>query len=119
MPKVILQISYEIDPEQRDAFLSLARDMQRHFTEVRQKNYSIYEQKGKKNSFVEQFVCLSEEEYEALEDDLDEKSEELVNKLEELLGGKSARYTTLVEATEPPGARRQGRSSTSLFRMID
>lgn len=98
MPKVILQISYEIEQERREQFLSLAKEMKKHFVEVRNKNYSIFEQKGKKNSFVEQFTCGSVEEYDALEDDLDERSEQLVMKLEELLAGKSARYTTLVEA---------------------
>lgn len=96
MPKVILQISYDIDPDRREDYERLAGEMNQHFTQVRKKNYSIFEQKGKKNTFVEQFVCDTVEEYEALEDDLDEKSEDLVNKLETLLKDK-ARYVTLVE----------------------
>jgi aconitase B len=96
MPKVILQISYDIDPKRREEYLTLSAEMKRHFTEARKKNYSIYEVKSRKNSFVEQFVCNSMEEYEALEDDLDETSENLVNKLELLKDGK-AKYNTLVE----------------------
>jgi hypothetical protein len=57
----------------------------------------VYEQKGRRNSFVEQFTCASMEEFDALEDDLDEKSEELVNRLESLLKDGKAKYTTLVE----------------------
>lgn len=97
MANVILQISYDIDPERREDYERLAREMKQHFTQVRKKNYSIYEQKGKKNAFVEQFVCDSLEEYEALEDDLDEKSEDLVNRLEVLLGDGKARYVTMTE----------------------
>ncbi|HLE31074.1 MAG TPA: hypothetical protein VJB38_00555 [Bacteroidota bacterium] len=97
MAKVILQISYEIDPGRRDEYERLAKEMKQHFTTVRKKNYSIYEQKGKKNAFVEQFVCATQEEYEALEDDLDEKSEDLVNKLDGLLRDGKTRYITLVE----------------------
>jgi hypothetical protein len=37
------------------------------------------------------------EEYDALEDDLDEKSEELVNRLESSLKNGKAKYTTLLE----------------------
>ena len=37
------------------------------------------------------------EEYEALEDDMDETSESLVNRLEALLKNGKAKYTTLVE----------------------
>lgn len=97
MPGVILQISYEIDGRMREEYLQLAREMKRHFTTVRGKNYSVYELRGKPNSFVEQFVCHSLEEYEALEDDLDEKSEELVNQLEMMLKNGKAKYQTLVE----------------------
>ncbi len=98
MAKVILQISYEIDPSRREEYEQLAKEMKQHFTGVRKKNYSIYEQKGRKNAFVEQFVCESQADYEALEDDLDEKSEDLVNKLDGLLRDGKARYVTLVES---------------------
>ena len=97
MAKVILQITYEIDPEQREEYLKLAGEMKQHFRETKKKDYSLYELKGKKNSFVEQYVCGSMEEYEALEDDLDEKSEDLVNRLDSFLKEGKARYTTLVE----------------------
>jgi hypothetical protein len=97
MPKVILQISYEINPEQRDAYLALVREMRTQFVEVRKKNYTVLEVKGKKNSFIEQFVCNSMEEFDALEDDLDEKSEELVNRLEGMLKEGTSKYTTLIE----------------------
>jgi hypothetical protein len=97
MAKVILQISYEIDPARREEYDRLAAEMKKHFKEVLKKNYTIYEQKGKKNSFVEQYECASMEEYEALEDNMDEQSEELVNRLEMLLKDGKARYVTLLE----------------------
>jgi hypothetical protein len=97
MPKVLLQISYDIDPEKREQYLALVKEMKAHFRQARKKNYSVYEQKGKKNSFVEEFTCASLEEYDALEDDLDEKSEDMVNRLEGILKEGKARYTTLTE----------------------
>jgi hypothetical protein len=97
MPKVLLQISYDIDPEKREQYLTLVKEMKTHFRQARKKNYAVYEQKGKKNSFVEQFTCASVEEYDALEDDLDEKSEDLVNSLEKIVKEGKAKYTTLTE----------------------
>jgi hypothetical protein len=97
MSKVILQISYEIRPEKRDEYLALAAELKRHFAGEQKKNYSIYEQKGKKNFFIEEFVCSSVEEYEALEDGMTESGEDLVNRLETLLKDGKARYATLVE----------------------
>jgi len=97
MSKIILQISYDVDPEKREEYLALVAEMKSHFRQVRKKDYAVYEQKGKRNSFVEQYTCASMEEYDALEDDLDEKSEELVNRLEGLLKDGKAKYTTLAE----------------------
>jgi quinol monooxygenase YgiN len=96
MAKVILHIAYEIKPEHRDAYLVLAAEMKHHFAVDRNKNYVIYEQKGRKNSFVEEFTCGSMEQLEALDDDMTETSENLVNRLEAMLMGK-AKYTTMVE----------------------
>jgi antibiotic biosynthesis monooxygenase (ABM) superfamily enzyme len=97
MSKVILQISYEIKPDKRDEYLALASEMKQHFAGEQKKNYTIFEQKGKKNYFIEEFVCNSLEEYEALEDGMTESSEELVNRLETYLKEGKARYATLVE----------------------
>ena len=97
MPKVLLQISYDIDPEKREQYLALVKEMKAHFRIARKKNYEVFEQKGKKNSFVEEFTCGSMEEYDALEDDLDEKSEDLVNRLERIVKKGKAKYTTLTE----------------------
>jgi hypothetical protein len=95
MAKVLLQISYDIDPAKREEYLTLVKEMKAHFRQVRKKNYAVYEKKN--NSFVEQFTCSSMEEYDALEDDIDERSEELVNKLEGILKEGKAKYTTLIE----------------------
>jgi hypothetical protein len=97
MPKVILQISYEIKSDKRDSYLALASELKKHFSEEQKKNYTIYEQKGKKNYFVEEFICNSIEEYETLEDGTTENGEELVNKLETLIKDGKARYATLME----------------------
>jgi len=97
MPKVILQISYEIKPEKRNDYLSLAAELKKHFSLEQKKNYTIFEQKGKKNYFVEEFVCNSIEEYEVLEDGTTESGEELVNRLETYIKDGKARYATLIE----------------------
>jgi antibiotic biosynthesis monooxygenase (ABM) superfamily enzyme len=97
MPKVILQISYEIKPENREEYLALSKELKSHFAGEQKKNYTIFEQKGKKNFFVEEFICNSVEEYETLEDGTTESGEELVNRLETFLKDGKARYATLIE----------------------
>ena len=73
--------------------------MRDHFTTVGKKNYSVYEVKGKKNQFTEVFITSSIEEFDSLEDNQDEKTEELVGMLDDLIDEEGMKYTTLIEAS--------------------
>jgi|ERR1041385_1948257 hypothetical protein len=97
MARVIFTISYEINPEKREDYLALSKAMKEHLAGAKGKNYTVFEQKGKKNSFSEVFICNSLEEFDQLEDDQDEKTEQLVNQLEGLLVNGKMKYTTLIE----------------------
>lgn len=97
MPKVLFTISYGVKPDLRDRYLEFARDMRTYFTGVGKKNYTVYELKGKKNQFAEVFVTQSLEEYDALEDNQDEKTEELVSRLQEFVDDDGMKYTTYIE----------------------
>ena len=98
MPRVILTIAYAIKPEKREGYLQLAREMKEYFVNVKKKNYGIYEGKVKKNQFTEIFISESMDDYEALDDNSDEKAESLVNRLEEFINGDGMKYNTIVEA---------------------
>ena len=96
MSKVMFSISYEIKSEKRDEYLALSRRMKAHLATTNGKNYSIYEQKGKKNNFTEVFICQSMDEYEALEDQ-DETTTSLVQELDGMLADGKMKYITLIE----------------------
>jgi hypothetical protein len=89
-------ISYEINPEKRDEYLALTARMKQHLAEKNGKAYAIYEQKGKKNSFSEVFICSSMEEYDLLEDQ-DEQMGQFIQELEPLMVNGKMKYTTLIE----------------------
>ena len=95
MDKVIFTISYEINPEKHTEYLSISQAMKDHFR-VNGREYSIYEHKGKKNSFSEVFVFNSLAEYDQLEDH-DENMDNLVQQLEPLLVDGKMKYNTLIE----------------------
>ncbi|HET6272062.1 MAG TPA: hypothetical protein VFG32_03715 [Bacteroidota bacterium] len=97
MPRVMFTISYGVKPELREEYLALVRSMKDHFTTIANKNYSVYEQKGKRNQFTEVFVTNSIEEFDALEDNMDEMAEKMVSKLEEYVDEGGMKYTTLLE----------------------
>ncbi|MEE9288803.1 MAG: hypothetical protein V3U69_04350 [Bacteroidota bacterium] len=98
MPRVVLTIAYEVHPEKREDFLVLAKEMREHFIGALHKNYSVFEVKGKKHAFTEVFVCESLEEYENLEENQDDRTQELVTRLfDDFVKAGTARYVTLVE----------------------
>src|SRR5512143_2691907 len=99
MSKVLFTISYDIKPEQRDAYLALLSRMKEHLTQTTGRNYAVYEQKGRKNSFTEVFICNSVEEYEQLEDQ-DDQTLTLVAQLEGLLANGKMKYSTMVEVEQ-------------------
>ena len=96
MSKIMFTISYDINPEKRDDYLALSQRMKQHLAQSNGKNYSIYEQKTRKNSFTEVFVCNSKEEYDLLEDQ-DEVTSQMVQQLDSLLVNSKMKYSTLVE----------------------
>ncbi len=97
MPKVRSTISYGIKPEVREQYLALIKELKEHLTQVGKKNYSVFEGKGKKNQFSEVFETASLEEDDALEDDQDEKTQQLISRLEEFVDENGMKYSTLVE----------------------
>jgi len=93
----MFSISYTIKPELREKYLALIREMKEHVTATAKKNYSVFEAKGRKNQFTEVFITQSVEEFDALEDNQDEKTAELVSRIEECVGDDGMKYSTLLE----------------------
>jgi len=98
MARVMFTITYGVKPDLREAYLEHARQMKEHFTSVGKKNYAVYETRGKKNHFTEVFITNSVEEYDALEDNQDEKTEALIGKLDDFIDDNGMKYSTLLEA---------------------
>jgi len=96
MGKVIFTITYSINPDKRGDYLDLTKEMKTHLAQRNKASYSIYEQKGKKNTFSEVFIFGSMAEYDQLEDQ-DEQTTAYMTRLESLLTNGKMKYSTLVE----------------------
>ena len=97
MPRVMFTISYGVKPEMRDTYLSLIAQLKTRFRAKTANDYSVFEAKGKKNTFTEVFVTKSLEEFETLEDNQDGTTQELLEKMEECMERGGRKYSTLVE----------------------
>ncbi|MBM4165506.1 MAG: hypothetical protein FJ218_01050 [Ignavibacteria bacterium] len=100
MAKIIFTITYDIVPAARPAYLSLVEEMKLYFLNVQKRNYNVYEKKGKKNTFTEIFLCESEEEFETLEDTMDEQWQELLRRVQEYVLEGKTQYSTYIEPIE-------------------
>jgi predicted ferric reductase len=98
MSKIVFQINYDIRPETRENYLSTIKELQQHITNSSSKTYMVMEDKNKKNNFTEMYICNSEEEYENLEANVDDKTFELTNRLfTDFIQDKKVNYSTYYE----------------------
>lgn len=81
MPKIIFEINYNINPEKRKEYLITIGELKRNITESTNNNYSVFENRKIPNNFTEMYICESEEEFEAIEDNQSDEVIELTQKL--------------------------------------
>lgn len=98
MSKIIFEINYNIFPEKRDDYLNTIRDLKVSMPDNSGTSYGIYEDKKRPNNFTEMYICGSEEELDALEDNQSEETVQLTQKLfDEFIKDKKVLYTTKYE----------------------
>jgi L-rhamnose mutarotase len=97
MSRVMFTISYSIDPDRREEYVRLLGELKAHFATLGRKNYMVFESKGKKNHFTEVFLTESLEEFDTLEDNHDEKTQELIQRLEACVDKGGMKYSTGLE----------------------
>jgi uncharacterized protein YjgD (DUF1641 family) len=97
MAKVIFSIQYEINPQKKEEYLDIIRELKNLLKMDGLEKYQVFEVKGKANMFQEIYEFVSREAYEAFDDDQNERLNILINKLADLTVENSTKYTTLFE----------------------
>ena len=95
MSKVIFTVQYELDNSKVDEFHNVINELKNLLKAEGLEDYSVYEVKGKPNQYQEQYTFVSEEAFEAFDDNTDERINILVSKLNDLTVDHSVRYVTL------------------------
>lgn len=95
MSKVIFTVQYELDNSKVEEFHSVINELKNLLKAEGLEDYSVYEVKGKPNHYQEQYTFVSEEAFDAFDDNTDERINILVSKLNDLTVDHSARYVTL------------------------
>lgn len=96
MGKVILTVQYDVKNDKRNDFLTAVEKLKSHYATNQYVSYSVYEQRGKQNSFAEIFLAHSEVAYKKFEESEDDAADSLTADLQEYIDGKT-RYTTYIE----------------------
>ncbi len=97
MSKVIFSIKYDILPERRTDYLDVVRELRNLVKSEGLESYSVYEQKGKKDSFEEIYIYTNKEAWENSDENIDERVDILMTKLSDMIKDKSTHYSTLFE----------------------
>ena len=95
MSKVIFSVQYEIENSKVEEFKSIINELKVLLKAEGLEDYSVYELKGKSNQYQEQYTFISEEAFEAFDDNTDERLNILVNKLNDIAVKHSVKYSTL------------------------
>lgn len=96
MGKVILTVEYDVKGAKRSDYLAVAEKLKSHYATNQFVSYSIYEHKGKQNSFAEIFLAHSEVAYKKFEESDDDIADELTAQLADYIEGKT-KYSTFIE----------------------
>jgi len=99
MSKVIFTIQYELENGKQEEYLSVINELKNLLKAEGLEDYSVFEVKGKLNTFLEQYTFSSEEAFEAFDDNNDERVNILINKLSDLTIEHSTKYKTLYQIT--------------------
>jgi quinol monooxygenase YgiN len=100
MSKVNFNIQYEINPDKREEYFSIIREIKNLLKFEGLESYKVFEIKGKPNNFQEVYTFVSQEAFENFDDDQNERLNILINKLNDITMGNSTKYTTLFELEE-------------------
>ena len=96
MPRIVFEINYDIKPDTRDAYLETVKELSEHLKSSG-KNYRVIEDMNTENNFTEVYILNDEAEYEAMDDETDDRTQELTTKiLSEFVSGNS-KYSTFRE----------------------
>jgi hypothetical protein len=81
MPKIIFEVNYSIVPEKRGEYLETIDKLKSLIRENTTPEYYVMENKKISNNFSEFYMFDSEEEFESMEDNQDDETNELIEKL--------------------------------------
>jgi len=97
MSRVIFSIKYDIMAEKRNEYLEIVKELKNVVKGDGLDDYSVFEQKGKENSFEEIYIYSSKEAWEEADEIENERVDILMSKLSDIIEDKSTHYSTLFE----------------------
>ncbi len=96
MGKVILTVQYDVVGDKRNEYLASVEKLKSHYATNQYVSYSVYEQRGKHNSFAEIFLAHSEVAYKKFEESEDDAADTISAELQQYIDGKT-KYSTYIE----------------------
>jgi hypothetical protein len=98
MSRILFQINYDIQPATRDEYLTTIRELTGYIKENTNHEYLVVEDKNKPNNFTEIYICRDENEFDGLEDEMDDTIYGLTTRIaSRFVAGGKTKYSTFYE----------------------
>ena len=81
MSKIKFEINYNVYPEKRDDYLESIEELKSLIKENTSSDYLVLENRKISNNFSELYIFDSEEDFDNMEDNQDERTNELIEKI--------------------------------------
>lgn len=97
MARVIQAITYDVIPEERVKFLKIIKSLKSEMVFDGLEVFAVSESSNKKNNFQELYVFNSTDVYENYEDMINDKTQKLIEDLQELIVDNTTEYKVFNE----------------------
>lgn len=98
MPKVFQIFDYEIKPNSEKSYLNVTNKLKKSYEKIKGLElFTITKSKTNPNQFQEVYIFSDQDSYENYEEYLDEKDEEIISQIQDLIVDNSTKYYTYFE----------------------
>lgn len=85
MGKIIVSVSYEINPDQREEYIALMQQVKKQIKSAAKQNYDVYEDADRPNLMTEIYYVENEKEIQEIKKRQQDKTESLLSQIDNFL----------------------------------
>lgn len=85
MGKIIVSVSYEINPDQREEYIALMQQVKKQIKSAAKQDYDVYEDADRPNLMTEIYYVENEKEIQEIKKRQQDKTESLLSQIDDFI----------------------------------